>query len=79
MTINTKFNPNDYVYFTHNSKVVKGAIWDIHISTINNNLTHDIKYTVINDQKEYYTNLIDGKLFPESWLFSTKEELIKSL
>lgn len=79
MTINTKFNPSDYVYFTHNSKVVKGKIWEIFISVITNDSLYDIKYTIINDQKEYYKNIQFDRLFPESWLFSTKEELLKSL
>lgn len=79
MTISTKFNTNDIVYFTQNSKVFKGRIWEIFISTIYNDNSYQIKYTVINDQKEYCKNIEDGRLFRENWLFSTKEELIKSL
>lgn len=70
MTIQTKFNLNDVVYFLVNNKVCSAPITsiNIHISKFEK---RRITYTV------YHKDLTAS--LHENSVFSTKDELIKSL
>lgn len=78
MQIETKHNIKDSVFFIKHSKVLIGTIYSITIDTITDGNV-DIHYEIINKDKEYHTRDSGGRLFKESWLFKTKEELIASL
>ena len=78
MTIETKFKPGDGVLFYDEGKLNNGIIWNISILVDNKEIL-EVVYNVINYSKEYLTYAGSNRNFPESILFKTKEELIKSL
>jgi hypothetical protein len=71
MTIETKYNIGDEVWFMHNNKVYISFITDVRIKK--NNVNTKIEYMVESMQK------IDFGIKKEFDLYSTKEELLKSL
>lgn len=79
MNIITKYNINDTVFFTQNSKIIEGKVFSIVIPNTKTE-NYEIYYEVINDKsREFLTHTGIKRNFPENWLFSTKEELIASL
>ncbi len=75
MKIETKHSINDSVYLLYDSKVVQGTIIYINYSIRNNggNIEESTTYTVTGISGITTVNKEENKLF------STKEELIKSL
>lgn len=71
MTIETKYNLGDEVWFMCENKVYVSFIEDVRVKR--NNKTTKIEYMVESMQKK------DFGLKKESDLFPTKEELLKSL
>lgn len=65
MTIETKYNIGDEVWFMYRNKVFSGRIVGIFIRS------NGISYKIV--------SIIKGMWFSESNLFPTKEELLKSL
>lgn len=65
MEIKTKFNIGDVAYFMYNDKIIHRKITSI--------------YIVINDNESSISYVLQGHLKTESNLFSSKDELIKSL
>ena len=65
MTIKTKYNIGDEVWFIRNNKVTLGFVEII-----------NIRHTTFEEDIEYY---VLGNWYYESSLFPTKEELLKSL
>lgn len=73
MTIETKYNIGERVYFMHNNKVDNACISDIDVL-----IRYDRNHIRSNpDVSIYY--YIDSRKYSELNLFPTKEELIKSL
>lgn len=75
MTINTKFNINDEVWFMYHNKVTKGNVTGIWIQKSSNLCSwwgDKVKYCV-------QINLKQENEVEENNLFITKEELLKSL
>lgn len=71
MTINTKYNIGDEVWFMNENKAYVSFIKDVMVKR--NNKNTKIEYMVESMQKK------DFGLKKEQDLFSTKEELLKSL
>lgn len=71
MTIETKYNIGDEVWFIWENKVYVSFIEDVRVKRNNKNIK--IEYMVESMQKK------DFGLKKESDLFPTKEELLKSL
>jgi|JI10StandDraft_1071094.scaffolds.fasta_scaffold742979_3 hypothetical protein len=71
MELKTKFNVNDIVWFMEKNKPVEEKIWNIEISIGNN---PRIKYIFFNNR-----NNESHRVMMEKEVFSTKEELLKSL
>lgn len=72
MTIKTKYNIGDEVWFMYRNKITSGNVQFV-LCTINRDLSITISYDV-------RTNVLPNPLTcRESELFPTKEELIKSL
>lgn len=69
MTIETKYNYNDKVFFLNNNKVVEGIIKKISILTDN---TIEVRYRVSYDSYKF-------KSLKEEQVFNTKQELLDSL
>lgn len=73
MTIETKFNVGDNIYFMFNNKITNGLINDI-IYRKGNQVGEGLFYSI---------NILNYRItdcsFKEDLLFSTKEELLKSL
>lgn len=69
MTIETKFNVGDEVYFLQNNRVKKGKIQHIILPVIESNAMPQIKYTLLAEPLYEFEHL----------LFKTKEELLQSL
>ena len=65
MTIETKYNIGDEVWFMYRNKIFSGRIVGIFIKS------NGISYKIV--------SIIKGMWFSESKLFPTKEELLKSL
>jgi hypothetical protein len=75
MTINTKFNVGDFVYFIRNNQVITSKAGSISVLTGGHSSTTEIKYHIIfNLGLSTYTESIK-----ESELFATKQELLNSL
>lgn len=70
MKIETKFNVDDSIFFIKNGKVEQSKITDIRIDVNKNDI--NIEYLIGNSAFNY-------DICKEELLFSTKEELIKSL
>lgn len=65
MTIETKYNIGEEVWFMYRNKVFSGRIVGIFLKT------NGINYKIV--------SIIKGMWFSETKLFPTKEELLKSL
>ena len=76
MTIETKYNLSDTVYFMKGSQVIKATISAIETFNVGTNQDY-IKYNAKDFDNAQtwldYTNLQEDKIYP------TKEELVKSL
>lgn len=70
MTIETKFNVKDEVWFMQEDKVVKEKIWDISVTSF---ISKKIVYAFFRSGKENNVYKIESELFP------TKEALLQSL
>lgn len=69
MTIETKFNVGDEVYFMKDNRVKRGKVQSIILPTIESSAMPQIKYTLLSETTYEYEHL----------LFKTKEELLQSL
>lgn len=76
MTIETKFNINDVVFFLERNQIVKATISAIETFNVGTNQDY-IKYSA----KDYDNSQtwLDHNNLPEKTLYSSKEELLKSL
>lgn len=72
MTIETKYNLGDEVWGMPNGEPVKLTIARMYVKVHKHNLSISYEFDDINDDDRTYR-------LQESWLFPTKEELIKSL
>jgi len=72
MTIETKFNIGDEVFFLHDNKIVKDKILYVSILLTKAGIT--VKYNMFETRdKTYEVNFIDSQIF------ATKQELLDSL
>ena len=82
MTIETKFDIGDRVFYMEKNKVEESIITDIEIivglKKENGMINYDNIKTVIKSEIYYVDMNRDLKYHPR-WLFKTKEELLKSL
>jgi len=76
MTIETKFNLNDVVFFFERNQIVRATISAIETFNVGTNQDY-IKYSA----KDYYNEQtwLDHNNLPEKRLYSSKEELLQSL
>ena len=78
MTVNTKFEPNQKVWFIHNSKATERTIRKISIDLDQeirwNKTTHYFNENEGTENPEYKCLIVD-----ENLCFATREELINSL
>ena len=82
MKIETKFDIGDRVFYMKNNKVEKNIIVNIEIivgiKVENGMINYDnIKASI--KSEIYYVDMNRDLKFHPSWLFKTKEELLKSL
>lgn len=73
MTIETKFNIADEVWFKRGAECLQGRISAIHTSLRTGETIPIIEYNVIWGDGFYHDHMIERELYP------TKEELFKSL
>ena len=73
MTVETKFNIGDEVWFKRRSGYFKGRISAIHISLRTDETTPTIEYNVVWGNDFYHDHMIERNLF------RTKQELLESL
>lgn len=76
MTIETKFDEGDTVFFLHNSKVIKSTVQGFKIERLPTKDAHvtTITYLCNSEEGERVNIKVD-----EAIAFSTKEKLLKSL
>ena len=72
MIIETKYNIGDEVWGIPNGKPVKLTIARMYVKVHKHKVSISYEFDDINDDDRTYR-------LQESWLFSTKEELLKSL
>jgi hypothetical protein len=78
MDIKTKYNVKDKVFFTQLSKIVEAEVFAIIIPEIQNENV-EIEYHITDKEKRYLVSGGSNRNWKEKWLYSSKEELIKSL
>ena len=76
MTIKTKYNIGDEVWFMNANKVSTMKVWDIDIQI---RTSFDGQYVYGDYYRVYYYDFGSHNKVNESDLFPTKEELLKSL
>lgn len=74
MTINTKYNIWEEVWFMYQNKIRQAKILEIRIDVSNFELS-----TLIEPKITYRVGIGTGCFYQEHGLFKTKEELLKSL
>lgn len=72
MTINTKFNIKDTVYFLRDNKVCKAQVMYIGVHVRNNDSLIDVRIN-------YDIDIAGGGDLQEHQMFASKDELLKSL
>lgn len=73
MTIETKYNTGDEVWFMHDNKAKKGIIIKIDVSIVRDMNSQNVVKRVYYDLYNFSNPYIETNLFP------TKEELLNSL
>lgn len=79
MTIQTKWNINQRLFAMKNSKVLSVRVSKIEIVVEDGYGSQPPQISTIYHAKHGFMWLLGGLRLPESQLFSTKEELLKSL
>ena len=76
MTIETKYNIGDILWFMHDNKPKTMKVWDINIEI---KTKFDGQYEYGSYVRIFYYDFGNHNKIEESELFPTKEELLKSL
>lgn len=79
MKIETKYDVGDKVFLMHKDLVTTAIITHIGVSDYQDNINYPIESHIGYVCTTPLGVLIDGKKFPQSKLFPSKEDLLKSL